>query len=242
MSNPSDNKVRDSAGATTLASIPSIPSLDPITRELHPEIREVQGDEPLLDIVASDETVDRYREIISASGWVLDNYRNNPVILNNHQYDNIAHTLGRADVTEIRNGALCQRIRWAVDANPVAAVAFRLYKGGFLRAFSVGFHPLEWQDMDDPADTCRRKYTKQELLEVSAVSIPANPNALALALKCGTVPQREFDALYDYIHTLRTSHGDDPVSSGSAAAAADDGYAAALLCALQRAHKILRGA
>ncbi len=34
-------------------------------------------------------------------------------------------------------------------------------------------------------------YLEQELLEVSAVSVPANPNALALALKSGAVEPGE---------------------------------------------------
>jgi hypothetical protein len=35
--------------------------------------------------VASDETVDRYGDIIRASGWQLDNFRKNPVLLFGHQ-------------------------------------------------------------------------------------------------------------------------------------------------------------
>src|SRR5258706_12603715 len=34
---------------------------------------------PILDFISSDETLDRYDEIISASRWRLDNYRRNPV-------------------------------------------------------------------------------------------------------------------------------------------------------------------
>src|SRR6201995_6135940 len=34
--------------------------------------------------VASDETVDRYGDIIRASGWQLDNFRKNPVLLFAH--------------------------------------------------------------------------------------------------------------------------------------------------------------
>src|SRR5882762_8933660 len=65
--------------------------------------------EPVIDIRASDETLDRYGEIISASGWRLDNYRNNPVIQNAHQYGDVAFTLGKALRTEVAGSELVQR-------------------------------------------------------------------------------------------------------------------------------------
>src|SRR6516162_6313043 len=57
-----------------------------------------------LEFVSSDETLDRYSEIISVSGWRLDSYRRNPVFQNAHQYGDIIFTLGKALVTEIRPG------------------------------------------------------------------------------------------------------------------------------------------
>src|SRR5882672_7755435 len=57
----------------------------------------------VLDFVASDETLDRYNEVISASGWNLANYHLNPVFQNAHQYGDILFTLGKALVTEVRS-------------------------------------------------------------------------------------------------------------------------------------------
>src|ERR1043165_1246225 len=71
---------------------------------------------------------------------------------------------------------LFQRIQFAVDENPMARVAYGLYKGGFLNAVSVGFIPIRG-DNGSQEKAYRRKFLEQELLEVSAVSIPANPNA-----------------------------------------------------------------
>src|SRR5437763_16991584 len=51
---------------------------------------------PVVDIRVSDETLDRYGEIITAAGWRLDNYRKNPVIQNAHQYGDVIFTLGKA--------------------------------------------------------------------------------------------------------------------------------------------------
>jgi uncharacterized protein len=166
-----------------------------------------------LDFISSDESLDRYSEIISASGWKLDNYKRNPVFQNAHQYGDILFTLGRALITEIRSGGssitpplhhsttpyLFQRIEFACDINPMAKIAYGLYKGKFLNAVSVGFVPLRWEDGSEEKGY-RRKYLEQELLEVSAVGIPANPNALALGLKSGAIQKSDLRDLSDLIH------------------------------------------
>jgi hypothetical protein len=59
----------------------------------------------ILDFISSDETLDRYDEIIVASGWRLENYRRNPVFQNSHQYGDILFTLGKALITEVRQDA-----------------------------------------------------------------------------------------------------------------------------------------
>src|SRR5579859_1454098 len=114
----------------------------------------------VLDFIASDESLDRYGEVISASGWLLDTYRRNPVFQNAHQYGDIVFTLGRALITEVRPGIsstplsatptahsapltahLFQRVQFATDINPMARIAYGLYRAKFLNAVSVGFIP-----------------------------------------------------------------------------------------------------
>src|SRR5262245_24570642 len=85
-----------------------------------------------LDFISSDETLDRYHEVISAAGWKLGNYQKNPVFQNAHQYGDIIFTLGKAVTTEVRSGALFQTIQFACDVNPMAKIAYGLYKGKFL--------------------------------------------------------------------------------------------------------------
>jgi Caudovirus prohead serine protease len=178
----------------------------------------------VLDFISSDETLDRYDEIIMASGWRLENYRRNPVFQNSHQYGDILFTLGKALITEIRTRPsslsslpspyLFQRIEFAVDANPMARIAYGLYLPGFLTSLSVGFFPIRWQNADDSPGAApspfRRKYLEQELLEVSAVAIPANPNALALALKSGSVEKSDLRETLDLLRSICGSSG--PIS------------------------------
>src|SRR6266403_2085189 len=77
---------------------------------------------PALDFIASSECLDRYDEIVVASGWALENYRRNPVFQNAHQYGDIIFTLGKALQTEVRAGRLFQRIEFATEANPMARI------------------------------------------------------------------------------------------------------------------------
>ena len=58
---------------------------------------------PVLDFIASTDTLDRYHEIIDPAGWRLDNYRRNPVFQNAHNYGDILFTIGKALVTEVRS-------------------------------------------------------------------------------------------------------------------------------------------
>jgi len=171
---------------------------------------------PFVEFISSTEALDRYGEIISADGWRLDNYRRNPVFQNAHQYGDIIFTLGKALTTEVRQvagrPALYQKIEFAIEANPLARIAYGLYQGKFLNAVSVGFIPLRWENGDRtehssiggicplPSDekgskgegsSFRRRYLEQELLEVSAVGIPANPEALALGLATGVIEKSD---------------------------------------------------
>jgi hypothetical protein len=173
--------------------------------------------EAVLDFIASTATLDRYREIIEPSGWRLDSYRRNPVFQNAHNYGDVLFTLGKALVTEVRavNGgqALCQRIQFAVDVNPVARIAYGLYRGGFLNAVSVGFIPVRWEDSPSPGGSGaagaapRRRYLEQELLEVSAVAIPANPDALAMGLRSGAVKKSDLDEAVELLRALVGARG-----------------------------------
>src|SRR5258708_4243232 len=154
--------------------------------------RGAQGD--CLDVCASDETLDRYNEVIQASGWVLDHYAVNPVIQNCHQYGDIIYTIGKALRTEVAGGRLRQRWQFASDANPMAKIAYGLYRGGYLNAASVGFIPLEWRNGAKTGEPAR-VYTRQELLEVSAVGNSAHPNPLVMGLETRAVGESDLREL-----------------------------------------------
>lgn len=150
------------------------------------EIKAVDKENFTLSAVVSTQTVDRHGDVILQDGWDLKNFKRNPVILNSHRYDDATETIGRADSTKTegtgKGSKLIQKIRFAVNENPKAKVIFDLYAGGYLSAFSVGFIPKEFGETKD-GKTDWFTIAQAELLEVSAVSVPAN--ALALAKQKG---------------------------------------------------------
>lgn len=193
-------------------------------------------DDGTLLMVASDETLDRYDEIILANAWQLDSYLRNPVIQNSHRYDDILHTLGKAVETAVQNGRLVQRWQFAVDINPTARIAHGLYSGGFLRASSVGFIPKSWENGDGQSNFYRR-YTAAELIEVSAVGVPANPNALALGLSDGAISAGDIRAMQDQLHQISDAK---KTGSGTHAGSESSADAAQLAEALRMCEEILR--
>lgn len=124
---------------------------------------------------ASSNSVDRQNEIVDQSGWQLDSYRENPVVLDSHRYDSIEDIIGRCIRAEVVNGALeCDIIFCDSEKGECAQ---QLVNTGFLRTVSVGFKSLERR----PGGAGQpMTHTRAELLEISMVSVPANRDAVRL--------------------------------------------------------------
>ena len=190
------------------------PATEPATSNLQPATPPA-----VLDFIASDNTLDRYDEVIEASGWNLTNYRRNPVFQNSHKYGDVIFTLGKALITEVRGTALFQRIQFAVDVNPMAKIAYGLYKAGCLSAVSVGFIPIRWEQGTQDAPY-RRKYLEQELLELSAVAVPANPNALVMGLKSGALVKADLEDALALVRSLASAMSDQSDQSDASSSLA----------------------
>lgn len=148
------------------------------------EVKEINEEERSLVGYASTSVLDRDRELIKTEGWELDNFKKNPVILLSHEYRQ--PPIGKALWIKKDENGLKFKAQFA--KTQVAEEVFQLYKDGFMRAFSVGFIPKEWEDGDlEDEKKPRRIYTRQELLEISAVSVPSNPEALVAAVNEGRI-------------------------------------------------------
>lgn len=124
--------------------------------------------------VASTAAPDRDGDTIDPAGWQLENYRKNPVFLWAHNYSRLP--LGRADA-QIEGTQLVIDVEWDT-ADPFAAEVQRKYAEGFLNAVSVGFAPIK--AIPRGGDSFGLHFLEQDLLEVSAVPVPSNPQALAM--------------------------------------------------------------
>ena len=137
--------------------------------------------------VASDESVDRYGDIIRADGWKLENFRKNAVLLFGHN----SRDLPIGKVTDV--GVVGKQLEATAEfmpegMNDFADAVWHAVEAGFLNAVSVGFLPLSEPNYIFAADDPDHKgwptgyeFVDQELLELSVVPVPANPQALAVA-------------------------------------------------------------
>jgi HK97 family phage prohead protease len=153
-----------------------------------------------LDFILSDETPDRYGDVIAADGWQLDNFKKNPIALFGHSS---SFPIGTWKGLHVKDGGLRGNLQLAPAGTSERIDEIRkLVEAGILRAVSVGFVPIEKQTMDSRADGMFGpfKYLKQELVETSLVSIPANPNALAVA--------KSLKVSDDTIRMVFAKHGD----------------------------------
>jgi HK97 family phage prohead protease len=141
------------------------------------EVRALDDQPNTIEAVISDATMDRAGDVVEQSGWQLDSYKKNPVVLWAH--DSSIPPIGKAVDVRVSAGKL--RATTLFATTPLAQEVFQLYRGGFLRSFSVGFKPLAFRPIrDDDGNVTGFRFMKQELLEYSAVSIPANPNAVVM--------------------------------------------------------------
>jgi HK97 family phage prohead protease len=143
------------------------------------DTKKVDKKESILEGVFSTSDKDRHGDIVEQA-WDLMNYKKNPVILNSHRYNDALDVVGKATDIYVKDGKLQGKIKFAVKENPIAKTIFEMYAGGFLKAFSVGFMPKKF-DNDG-------KILESELLEISAVAVPANAMALAKAKGIDVVP------------------------------------------------------
>lgn len=133
-----------------------------------------------VEVVVSSGDVARDGAIIDQSGWNTRNYERNPVVLWGH--DDHSLPIARATETRIEGGDMVQVHEFANHAR--AEEVFQAVRGGFVNATSVRWIPGETEVRKVGTGKDARNvlvFTKgHELLEVSYVPIPADPNALVL--------------------------------------------------------------
>jgi HK97 family phage prohead protease len=156
-------------------------------RSMLASVRGVDTQRRTISAIASTKSVDRAGEVIepSAFGGSIDDFRQNPVLLAGHVYASETGeptVIGKVEQIRVTGEGLPFSARFA--ETPLAAQYWQLYEGGFMRAFSVGFIPRR-SEMRSVGGEMVRTHTEVELLEVSAVAVPANRDALVRAAQTG---------------------------------------------------------
>jgi HK97 family phage prohead protease len=150
-----------------------------------------KGEGTTTRVIASTDSVDRMGDVVEQE-WNLDHYKANPVILQNHDYR--SPVVGRATEISLVRGpegsSLEMQIEWDKDpSNPDGQRIASQFERGFMSAVSVGFRPGKVTPRSDLPEDHKHYGAKgyvlsaNELLEVSAVPVPANAEALAKGLE-----------------------------------------------------------
>lgn len=123
-----------------------------------------------ITVIASDETVDRSGEVVPIDAWDLSNFRKSPRLLIDHDYS-VKSVVGLAENIRVQGRQLLFDPLFH-EITQAAKETKQMVEQGFLDTVSVGF--LRKEDGNRIVN---------ELLEVSFVAVPCNPNARTLSVK-----------------------------------------------------------
>jgi len=146
-------------------------------------IRGVNTESGSVNAIVSSESPDREGDVIRVEGWDFSNFLKHPVLLADHNYKDLNAQIGEwSDVKIVKTRRTVEgTANYLINkGSQTADWAFALASRG-QAAYSVGFIPdmqkalviNQGSESHGPFE-----FRGQELLEVSAVTIPANPDAL----------------------------------------------------------------
>ena len=189
----------------------------------------------IIEYLASDQTIDSDREIVSAKGWRFDEFAKNAPFVDSHDYSSIEHKLGEVVDHRIEGDSLIETVKWLKDVpeHRLATIGWKMTLAGMPPACSVGFTPVNavnrkgssaaWADAcravnQDPVKTgATRICLEQQQRELSAVIIGANPNAVAKSYKAGALTDDDLQILSDEYAKRETALvTDDPADVAKA--------------------------
>ena len=159
-------------------------------RSVASEIRKKDEEKRTITFIASDDTKDTAGTVLNQDNWDLTRFNKNGVIGYQHKVyggwddtDNPDNVIGKG-FAYIEDKKLMVDITFEpAEINPLAEKIFQKILFGSLRAVSVGFLPIGQGRFGEGQDSNTYYFAGQELLEVSVVNIPANPNALKKSLE-----------------------------------------------------------
>lgn len=141
--------------------------------------------------IASTESEDRVGDRLKMDDWDLSRFKKNPVLQAGHDYSPQS-TIGIAKNIRIEGKTLVFEPHFHTETQLARDIkAMYEHDPAILSAWSVGFIPLAMMEGEDG-----KPLGKNELLEVSAVAVPANADCLTMAKSYG---DKEADLVIDWI-------------------------------------------
>ena len=120
--------------------------------------------------ILSDNSVNSHGFIVKTEGIDTTRFCKNPIMLYNH--DRNGGIIGRWEKLRVVDGKLLADAVFD-EKDGLGAMINDKVKRGFINSVSIGMNPLE-----EIIENGVRTVIKSELIEVSIVDIPANPNAV----------------------------------------------------------------
>lgn len=199
--------------------------LDPTQREQAPQrgaigssiarIKSIDADKRQLTATVSTPNIDRYEEMVEPKAFKnwLDVFNTNPVLCAGHTYCGWAGeptVIGHWSSVDIANDGLIGVAQFATT--DLAEEYWKLYRDGHMRAFSVGWitHAWEMREFKRSEGVTKkiRVFTDVELIEISAVAIPANRESLVRAASANGNGTRHNDLAEQVIKQLEACLSD----------------------------------
>lgn len=153
------------------------------------EFRAQDPDRRMVEFVASTNAADSYGTVLPVDKWDLSRYARNGVVGYQHDIyysDDPDNVIGRGEAF-VDGDVLAIRIYFEpAEINRKAEKVYQKVLFGSINAVSVGFAPTaegHWGQRTDDEDPDVYYYNGQQLLEVSVVNVPSNPDAVKRSIE-----------------------------------------------------------
>lgn len=135
------------------------------------------------EIVINTDSIDRDRDRVFPSGANVADYLRNPVVQFGHRYNEPWSTIGKTTTLEISETSIAASfdLRPAANEYDPQNIVRLLWAGDWIRTASIGFMPDP--DAMEENEFGGIDFKQWDLLEWSLVPIPANQDALRMAIK-----------------------------------------------------------
>lgn len=200
------------------------------------QVRGVNESKRQVTGLLSNDSVDRYGEVVLPSAFVksLDRFRENPKFMAQHVYGSPTGkptSIGHWVDVQITKEGLIGTAQFLPEGDELADAWWFRFVNKAVRTFSVGFMARSWDmrpvTVDGEAKLIRH-FTGADLLEVSAVEIPANADAMlraaspysmtpageGLGVSGGGVDQRQIEVLSNALRPLIKSAVKEELNAG----------------------------